>query len=389
MKPLAHEYIIKIGEIALKGKNRRMFERRLKSNIMNQLMGTDAAVTGGFGRFYLSPGKADDKDIETVLSKTFGVVSFAIVYTADKNIESITEHSLRMCREMEKDIRNTTFKIEARRSDKSFPLTSYDIACHLGDQLQKVYPSLSVNMHKPDWTLSVEIREKALLYGRQMKGPGGLPAGIAGKGMLLLSGGIDSPVAGYMMAKRGLFLDAVYFHAYPYTSDDAKEKVKKLAATLSPYIGGLQLFVVPFTDVQIKIKGKAREAETTLLMRACMVKIAEMLAQKRGSDCLITGEALSQVASQTMGSIRFTGSMTSLPIFRPLIGMDKEEIIRIARDIETFETSILPFEDCCTIFSPKHPLVNPKLEMMRGSYNSLDIGDELNKAVQNVEVISL
>jgi len=386
---LAHKYIIKIGEIALKGKNRRLFEKRLKANIRSELQGTGASVSGGFGRFYLSPGEAENARVEEVLSKTFGVVSFAQIHSAEKTVESITAHALDICNEMGDRITGTSFKIEARRSDKSFPLSSYEIACHLGDKLCQRFSHLSVDVHKPDWILSVEIRENAILYTSQKKGPGGLPVGIAGRGLLLLSGGIDSPVAGYMMAKRGLELDALYFHAYPYTSDEAKEKVIKLAKIISPYTGGLCLHVIPFTDVQLILKEKSREEELTLLMRACMVKIAEKLAVKKRADCLVTGEALSQVASQTLKSISFTGSMTHLPIFRPLIGMDKEEIIHLARKINTFETSILPFEDCCTIFSPKHPLVNPNLEMMTDSYESLHIDAELDKAVKNNEKIVL
>ena len=285
--------------------------------------------------------------------------------------------------------RGTTFKVESRRTDKSFPLTSYELSRDIGSEVLDAFPELSVDVHKPAWTISLEIREQAYIYGYERKGPGGLPVGTAGRGILLLSGGIDSPVAGYLMAKRGIRLGAVYFHAYPYTSDQAKEKVISLAGLISPYTGRMRLFIVPFTDVQLRIKERAKEEETTLLMRACMMKIADRIARAREALSLVTGENLSQVASQTTESMRFTQSVTDFPVYRPLIGFDKEEIITLAKKIGTFDTSILPFEDCCTIFSPKHPLVHPELDRMKESYLNLDADELLNSAIENTEIITV
>ena len=280
------------------------------------------------------------------------------------------------------------FKIEARRSDKSFFLTSYEIACRLGDVLRARFPELMVDLHHPDWTLNVEIREAAYLYGPETKAPGGLPSGSSGKGLLLLSGGIDSPVAGYLMGKRGLKLDAAYFHTPPFTSEKAKEKVEHLTHILSEYLTGTALHVVPFTETQVRIKERARSEEVTLLMRACMVNIAAIIAEKTGSICLVTGESLGQVASQTPESIRFTGHGTDFPIFRPLIGLDKEQIVSLARKIGTFETSILPYEDCCTLFSPAHPLVRPDYESMVRSFQELEADALLQKAAAEAQIIS-
>ncbi len=371
-------YLIKIGELTLKKGNRVLFEKQLKFNIKRKLAGIPTRITIRKGRFFLEGEEKDKIDIEKALATTPGIIGYTIAYKEIKEIDAICRRALDLGKELVKQFPSGTFKIESRRADKSFPLTSYEISARLGEYLLDNIPDLTVNVHKPDWIISVEIRDVAYIYGKENKGIGGLPVGSAGKGMLLLSGGIDSPVAGYLMARRGLKLDAVYFHAYPYTSDEALDKVKTLAEKLAVYIGGIHLFVVPFTDFQILLNKKAKEEEVTLLMRAGMVKIADILASGRSDGCLITGESLSQVASQTVESIAYTGSNTQLPIFRPLIGMDKETIIRIARDILTYETSILPFEDCCTIFSPKHPLVKPDREKLTESFLSLQ-ADELIK----------
>ena len=378
-------FLIKVGEISLKGGNRPFFEKTLKKNIKRKLKGYKIQVTGKNGRFYLSAEDVDDKIIKKALGTTFGIVAFSKTLKLDRDINTIREASITLCNPIIQKQPNGTFKVNVRRPNKSFPLSSYETACHVADAILEEFPTTSVNVKKPDWALNIEIREKAYIYGPQFKGPGGLPVGSAGKGILLLSGGIDSPVAGYLMAKRGLKLDAVYFHAYPYTSDEARMKVEKLAEIISPYLCGINLFVIPFTDSQLRIKEKGRTEEVTLLMRACMVKIADKIIKERYGACLVTGESLSQVASQTMESIKYTGSVSDLPIFRPLIGLDKEEIITIAKRINTYETSILPFEDCCTIFSPEHPLVRPDTGKLKESFLKLDIEEHLNKAVEKAD----
>ncbi len=385
-------YLIKVGEISLKGGNRSYFENTLKKNIRTSLAGRTIRISGREGRFYLQSSDADPKEIEETLGSTFGIVGFTRTRKTEKTLEALREETRRVVSEMvEQQLESDTgasFKIEARRTDKSFPLNSYEIACELGDLIAEEFPSLTVDVRNPQWVINVEIRENAYVYGQLWSGPGGLPVGTAGKGMLMLSGGIDSPVAGYMMAKRGLDLEAIYFHTYPYTSDEALEKVKTLTRTLAPYFAGVTLHVVPFTDFQMRLTERANPEEITLLMRAGMVKIAEQLALDRGAGCLVSGEALGQVASQTQESMRFTGSVSSLPVFRPLIGLDKEEIISRARRIGTFATSILPYEDCCTLFTPEHPLVRPDMETMRSAWENIEGEELLQRAKEETEQIS-
>lgn len=378
-------YIVKVGELTLKGGNKAYFERKLKDNIKRKLKNFDCSLSGNNGRYYISTPDLYRDRVENSLSSIFGIVGFAEVCKTAKNMDAIRRTACTMVETFLSQGKGTRFKIEARRSDKGFPLDSYQIASDVGQFLRDSFSSLSVDVHNPDWVLYVEIREKAILYGPPRKGPGGLPVGTAGKGLLLLSGGIDSPVAGYLMAKRGLQLNSVYFHTYPYTSDEVLTKVETLAKTLSLYLGVTTLYIVPFTKTQEEIKRKGYEEEITLLMRACMMRIAALIADKTKGLCLITGESLSQVASQTPESLRFTQSTSHLPVFRPLIGMDKEEIISIARSINTYDTSILPYDDCCTLFSPKHPLIRPDFSAMEKSYTMLDIEDTLRGAVESTE----
>lgn len=382
-------YLIKVGEIALKGENRSYFEARLRRNIRDQLRGIDCSVSGGNGRFYLRLKPEDEQWARGRLRAVFGITSYSKTLRVAKEIETIRKSALAMVADHDPPLLNGSFKVEARRTDKQFPLRSYDIASDLGAALLEEFPGLSVDVHRPDWTLNVEIREQAYLYVDRTDGPGGLPVGTAGRGVLLLSGGIDSPVSGYLMAKRGLKITAVYFHAYPYTSEEARTKVETLASLLAPYLGGVKLYVVPFTTPQMRIKERGAEEEVTLLMRACMMRIATMIAARERAACLVTGEALGQVASQTLESMRFTGSATDLPVFRPLVGMDKEEIIALARKIGTFETSILPYEDCCTIFSPRHPLIRPDYGRMTASLAALEIDDLLAEAAAEAAVVRL
>ena len=377
-------YLLKPGEIMLKGKNRSFFERVLKNNLKRVFKNNSPRVEIRSGRFYLSLKDVDPKEAEGPLRKIFGVNAFAKAVITDKDISSIEKTALSLFSRLN-PAAGTSFKIKAKRTDKSFPFNSYEIACRLGDVLQDKFPNLTADMTEPDIILTVEGRNKTYLYLDSQRGAGGLPVGVAGRGMLLLSGGIDSPVAGWMMAKRGLKLEGVHFHSYPYTSRDALEKTKKIAGILAQSQTLWNLNIVPFTKIQLFIKKKAPPAESTLLNRACMMKIAHTLALKHEAYSIITGESLSQVASQTQNSLRFTGSMTDLPVFRPLIGLDKEEIIKTAKDIGTYETSILPYEDCCTLFTPKHPMINPEYEAIRDSFHSLNLDTLMEEAVQETD----
>ena len=380
-------YLVKIGEIGLKGGNRAFFEQKLKTQVKLRLQGMPNQFLGKRGRFYLRIDRAHRGQAEAVLGTTFGIVAFTRCLATDKTREAIEEAAREIEGEFRRRAAGREFKVEARRADKGFPMGSYELAAHLGDLLLAHNPDLRVNVKTPNWKLQVEIRDRAYLYGPEARGLGGLPVGCAGRGGLLLSGGIDSPVAGYLMSKRGLKLDAIYFHAYPYTSDEAKQKVVELARRMAPYNGGINLFVVPFTNTQLRIRKRGPLNETTLLMRVAMVVVADRITRDRGGTCLVTGEALSQVASQTAESMGYTGSATDLPIFRPLIGFDKEEVITIAKRIETFETSILPYEDCCTLFSPKKPVIRPDGDRLRASYERLELHEELEEAIKDTERI--
>jgi thiamine biosynthesis protein ThiI len=383
-------YLIKYGELSLKGKNRGDFESRLREDIRCKFEAMPIRLRKEWGRLYLYPPAQPSLEesagtIEKILARTFGIVGFAKALVVSQDIEKMKTACTVLAGELIKS-RGRRFKIEARRSDKSFAHSSYQICCILGDHLRSRYPDLKADMNRPDWVLQVEVRSRVYLYGPQIKAPGGLPCGASGRGLLLLSGGIDSPVAGYLMAKRGLALDAVYFHTPPYASEQAREKVQQLAGILSGYITGLRLWVVPFTAIQLKINGLARKEATTLLVRAAMMTIADRLARRHDHDCLVTGESLGQVASQTVQSLHFTGSYTQLPLFRPLIGMDKEEIIRAAQDIGTYQTSILPYEDCCTLFAPQHPEVRPKVDRMVSAFRSLGLEELIRAAVDESEL---
>jgi thiamine biosynthesis protein ThiI len=376
-------YLIKYGELTLKGGNRGKFERRLCANIRHQLADPGASLDRRKGRLYLRTG-VDPRAVRRALAHTFGIVAFSEALQTEKEIDAIRAAALQLAEGLAA-LTGKRFKIEARRSDKSFALDSYGIACDLGELLRTRLPGLIVDLHRPDWVLNVEIRDRAYLYGPASAAPGGLPLGSSGKGLLMLSGGIDSPVAGYLMGKRGLQVDAIYFHTPPYTSEQARDKVVAIRRILSEYLLGIRLFVVPMTAVQMRIRERAPAEETTLLIRACMVKVAEAVALRAGYGCLISGESLGQVASQTLPAMRFTGGMASLPVLRPLIGMDKEEIVAQARRIGTFETSILPYPDCCTLFAPVHPLVRPDHERMLASFAALEVEPLLEQARQEME----
>jgi thiamine biosynthesis protein ThiI len=375
-------YLIKYGELQLKGENRGQFERRLCANIRRALGGA-AELERRHGRLFLRT-TVGEPEVRRTLERTFGIVGFSRALQVDKDPARLRQAALELAPGLAAE-HGGRFKIEARRSDKSFALDSYGIACELGALLRERLPGTVVDLHHPDWVLNVEIRERAYLYGPPRPAPGGLPVGSSGRGLLLLSGGIDSPVAGWLLAKRGLSVDAVYFHTPPYTSEQALEKVRELCRILAPYLGAMRLFVVPLTAVQLRIRERAPVEQSTLLIRACMVRVAEGLARREGHGCLISGESLGQVASQTLPALRFTGGMSGLPLLRPLIGMDKEEIVALARRIGTFETSIRPYPDCCSLFAPPHPLVKPDQERMLASFAGLEVEELLEQALREAE----
>jgi thiamine biosynthesis protein ThiI len=370
-------FLVKYGEVSLKKGNRPAFLRALRLAIRRRLPG--ASVYESWHRIYVECRDEDAPAAAEVLRRTFGLVSYGEAVRTVKEMPAISDAAAGLAASFVAAGLGFRFKVEVRRADKSFPLTSYQIACRLGDRILHDVPGLAVDVHEPAWVLAVEIRERAYLYGPESPGPGGLPAGCSGRGVLLLSGGIDSPVAGWMMAKRGLGLEAVHFHTPPFTSAEAREKVVALARILDGWAPGIRLHVVPLTEFAARIRERAPEEETTLLMRAP--------ARRRGADCLVTGESLGQVASQTLPSMAFTGSRTGLPVFRPLCGMDKEEIVCLARRIGTFETSTLPYDDCCVLFSPVHPLIRPDRERMETSWNRLEADALLAQALERLETM--
>ncbi|MFA5467828.1 MAG: tRNA uracil 4-sulfurtransferase ThiI [Sphaerochaetaceae bacterium] len=383
-------YLIKLGEIALKGQNRAFFEKKLKENIKEKLRPYNNRLLRQKGRLFLEVEQATPSSIvHHALTTTAGIVGYARSIKCHKALDSIIEAAISLTGEQHFLEGTETFKVETRRADKSFPLDSYTISSALGTAILNSHPQLKVSVRNPHKTLYVEIRDQAYLYYSPQGGLSGLPVGTAGRGMLMLSGGIDSPVSGYLMAKRGLKLESIYYHSYPYTSDEAKEKVIRLGEILSPYLNSLVLHIVPFTPIQLHIAANGPVREHTLLMRACMMKIANLLATKRDCQAIVTGESLSQVASQTVESLAFTNSMSNLPVFRPLIGLDKAFIIELAKEIGTYETSILPFDDCCTLFSPKHPVVRPDLATLQKSYAKMEIEGLYAEAVEKCETLHL
>lgn len=354
-------YLIRIGELSLKKGNKPFFERLLKENLTRRLKDFNPRVQIRDGRFYLETDPDDTGRVTDILRKTSGLVAFSRTTIVAKEWDAVREQGAEIGSALAEKYPESRFKVAAKRTDKSFVPGSYEMQSELGGILLERHPGLKVDVHNPDWILHVEIRERGYIYAEQIRGPGGLPVSTAGRGMLLLSGGIDSPVAGYMMARRGLRMAAVHFHTPPYTPEESLEKVRRLASILDEWDACHALFEVPFTEIQLKIMKHAPREKSTLFARAAMMKIAEHLARKWGAGCLVTGEALSQVASQTLQSLHFTGSIPDLPVLRPCIGLDKEAIIRTARDLGSYETSIEPFTDCCSLFAPDHPCINPQL----------------------------
>jgi thiamine biosynthesis protein ThiI len=378
-------YLLKPGELSLKGGNRQGFEHILVRNLSARLKGSGAQISVTSGRFYVRCPQGSEEKAEAALSRLMGIAGWAKTRICEKTPAAVIAACVEEGRALrEKGIR--TFKIDARRTDKSFPLDSYGICCKAGEAVSAAAPDLKVDVHNPQGVIEVEIREKAYIYGNSRSGLQGLPVGTAGKGLLLLSGGIDSPVAGYMMASRGMRLDAVYFHAYPYTSDEAMEKTVRLAGIVGSYSLGIRLYIVNFTPLQARIKERSPEAWRTVLLRMAMMDCASRLARSRGCKCLVTGESLSQVASQTIENISCTQNPVSLPVLRPLIGMDKDEIIRRAEKIGTYKTSILPYEDCCVLFSPPHPVLRGDPSEAAGLYGALECEPLIAGALKSARI---
>ena len=383
--------LLKLGEMVLKGLNRRSFEDKLQDNIHRRLW--------PYGQFkvytrqsttYVEP-KNDDCDVEgafEALKKVFGIVGLSLARPCEKDKDAIVA----ACQQFLDDKLSAarTFKVESKRADKSFPMNSIQLSQYVGGELDELYPDLHVDVHHPELTVYVEIRDfAAYVHADPEPGAGGLPVGINGRAVSLLSGGIDSPVSSWMIAKRGVALDMVHFFSYPYTSPEAKEKVIQLARDLLPYTGRLTVHVVPFTAIQEELRRSCPEELFTIIMRRFMMRISQEVAKRCGAKALVTGECLGQVASQTMDAMLCTGAVVQLPVLRPCIGMDKEEIVQISRRIGTYNTSILPYEDCCTVFTPRHPRLRPILSEVEAAEAGLDIDGMVKAAVDGIERIQL
>ena len=385
-------FLIKYAEIGTKGKNRYVFEDALIHQIKNALKRVDGSFVASkeSGRIYVQAiSEYDYDEVIEALQRVFGIAWICpMLQIQDKDFENLKKTLVSYVDEVYPD-KNFTFKVESRRADKQYPVHSEQMNRDLGEVILKAFPETKVNVHKPDVLLRVEVRKVVNLYSLMIPGPGGMPVGTNGKAMLLLSGGIDSPVAGYMIAKRGVKIDAVYFHAPPYTSERAKQKVVDLAKQVARYSGPIPLHVVNFTDIQLYIYDKCPHEELTILMRRYMMRIAQEIAEKNGGLALITGESIGQVASQTVQSLASTNEVCFMPVFRPLIGFDKQEIVDISQKIGTFETSIQPYEDCCTIFVAKHPVIKPNLERIRKSEEHLEekIQEMVQTAIETAEMI--
>ena len=379
--------LVRYGEIALKGLNKSYFVDLLLRNIKAALKNLSGLKLEKIqGRFIVRLAPEEYEKAVVALQKVFGIVSISKAYVIENDFEEMKKLALELMGD-QVITEKTTFKVRSKRANKAFPIKSMDLNNKMGSYLLENNANLSVDVKKPQIMFHIEVREKTYIYTDIIPCLGGLPVGCSGKGVLMLSGGIDSPVAGYMMAKRGVEVVGVHFHSYPYTSDRAREKVMELARIMSSYTGPMKLYVVSFTDIQQEQLLKCNEKYTTLLMRRGMMKIAQKIAYMEGAMSLISGESLGQVASQTMESINATNNAVELPVFRPLIGMDKNEIIDIAQKIETFETSILPFEDCCTVFVPKHPETRPKLEKVLEEEAKADVDELIEEAIKNAEIL--
>ncbi len=387
-------FLIKYAEIGIKGKNRYLFEDALIHQMQHALKEVDGTfkISKESGRIYvLTEGEFDYDEALEALKRVFGIaVICPVVICEDEGLDKLKEDVVEYVDKVYPDKRKT-FKMHVRRAKKSYPGTSMELNAELGEKILYTFPEMKVDVHNPEVMITVEIRDKIYIYSVTIPGPGGMPIGTNGKAMLLLSGGIDSPVAGYMIAKRGVRIDAVYFHAPPYTSERAKQKVVDLAKLVSRYSGPMNLYVVNFTDIQLYIYDQCPHDELTIIMRRYMMKIAERIAKDTGSLALITGESIGQVASQTVHSLAATNEVCTMPVFRPVIGFDKQEIVDISHKINTYETSIQPYEDCCTIFVAKHPVTKPNINIIKKSELNLaeKIDAMLEEAIQTAELISI
>ena len=383
--------LLKNGEIALKGLNRSVFEDKLISNARRRL-----EELGKFGfrkaqsTIFVEP-KDEDIDLDEavdILQKVYGIIALTKAAVVEKDFEAIKETAITYLKDELMEAK--TFKVDAKRSDKSFPLKSPEICRELGGYILEHFPHLSVDVHNPDVNVVVEVRDyAAYVHGKQLPGAGGIPVGSGGRALLLLSGGIDCPVAGAMMAKRGLEVYAIHFASPPYTSERAKQKVITLAEKMTAYCGRMNLFVVPFTEIQERIKDDCPEELFTIIMRRYMMRIACRIARQQDCEALVTGESVGQVASQTIQAMACTDAVADMPVFRPVVGMDKEEIIKISHKIDTFETSILPYEDCCTVFTPKHPRTKPVLKFVEQAEQAMDMENLIDRAVKGTECLKI
>ena len=389
--PMREIILLKLGELVLKGLNRRSFEDKLQANLHRRLH--------PFGQFrvytrqsatYVEPMQ-DSCDVEgayEALKKVFGIVGLSLARPCEKDKDAILAAAQEFLGDKLRAAK--TFKVETKRADKAFPMTSIQLSQYVGGELHDRYPNLTVDVHHPELTVFVEVRDfSAYVHASPEPGAGGLPVGINGRAAALLSGGIDSPVAAYMIAKRGVALDLVHFFSYPYTSQQAKDKVLELARLLTPYTGQLIVHVVPFTAIQEELRRSCPEELFTIVMRRFMMRIAQKVAERCGAKALVTGESLGQVASQTMDAMHVTGAVVNLPVLRPVVGMDKEEIVQISRKIGTYDTSILPYEDCCTVFTPRHPRLRPVLGEVEHAEEKLDLDKMVQAAVDGIERIQI
>ncbi len=373
--------LVRYGEVHLKGQNRPYFLRRLTENVKHAVAPLGAEAWLSDSRIYVA-GMADMDEAIRRVTRVFGLHSVSPAWEVDKDYKEISAKCVELARELK-----GTFKVYARRSDKRFPMTSQELNAELGGDILESNPNLRVDVHKPDHLVSVEIRDHAYVYTGEIMAAGGLPLGTGGRAMLLLSGGIDSPVAGYQMMKRGVNVNAVHFFSFPYTSERAKEKVLELAKIVGEYGAGMKVYVVPFTDIQLQIHEKCPDEMGTLIMRRYMMRIANVIARRDNASALVTGESLGQVASQTIEALGCTDAVAELPVLRPLISFDKQEIIDIAERIGTYETSSLPYEDCCTVFTPRHPLTRPRVDAVAKAEAALDTDALVKAAVEGTEVV--